>query len=496
MSADADSLATPKDQASHPPGLYVLFATEMWERFSFYTMGAMFTLYLRDSQQNGGFGWTKAEATTLYSYYSMFVYASPLVGGYLASWKLGFRNAVMIGGLFFIMGHLLLSFHDIWIVYAALACLVIGNGFFKPNISAMVGALYPAGSPLKERAYNFFYMGINVGAFLAPVTAEIVKTRFGYHPAFAVAAAGMVISVLILWWFKHHVEDPKKDVDKTAVAPGEPPLVIEKKHPIDSVPDWQRIAALIVVFLIVIVFWMVFHQNHTTILYWGADNTDWETLRTITSPLRDKPVDDARAAASLVAMNAMTPGLPTIGAIKGATDPWQPSGIITNAINPLWVIALTFPLVAFWRWLNRNGWEPSTPTKMALGMVTTGLAFLVLYGAALVGEEKASDTLRHGFVVSDLWLIGAFAVLTLAELMLSPMGLALVAKVSPPRYLGIMMGLWFVATAIGNKLTVIGVYWDDWTHSTFWLVLAGLSFAMSIVLILLLQPLKRAMPGV
>src|SRR6516162_4738736 len=189
---------------THPKGLYVLFATEMWERFSFYSMLAMFTLYLQDSTQ--GFGWTPAEATTLYSNYLMFVYASPLVGGFLANWKLGFRRAVMLGGVFFIAGHLLLSFRSIEIVYIALACLVIGNGFFKPNISAMVGNLYPAGSHLKDRAYNIFYMGINVGAFLAPVTAEFVKGHFGFHPAFAIAAGGMVVSVSILWSFRNYVE--------------------------------------------------------------------------------------------------------------------------------------------------------------------------------------------------------------------------------------------------------------------------------------------------
>ena len=133
----------------HPKGLYVLFATEMWERFSFYSMLAMFTLYMVDPDD--GFAWTKPQATTLYSTYMMCVYASPLVGGFLANWKLGYRRAVMLGGVFFIAGHLLLSFHSLPIVYVALTCLVVGNGFFKPNISAMVGNLYPAGSHLKDR---------------------------------------------------------------------------------------------------------------------------------------------------------------------------------------------------------------------------------------------------------------------------------------------------------------------------------------------------------
>src|SRR5918999_1512989 len=172
------------DLDQHPKGLYVLFATEMWERFSFYTMVSMFALYLRDPSE--GFAWTAAQASTLYANYMMFVYISPLVGGWLADRKLGYRKAVMIGGFFFMVGHLLLSFRSIPVVYAALTCLVIGNGLFKPNVSTLVGNLYPEGSHLKDRAYNIFYMGINVGAFAAPVVAEFVQGKFGFHPAFAV----------------------------------------------------------------------------------------------------------------------------------------------------------------------------------------------------------------------------------------------------------------------------------------------------------------------
>ncbi len=184
------------DLQSHPKGLYVLFGTEMWERFSFYSMLALFTLYLRDPAE--GFGWTATEATGLYANYLMFVYASPLIGGLIADKITGYRKAVMIGGVFFMIGHGLLSIPAVWAVYLALTFLVIGNGFFKPNVSTMVGNLYPEGSHLKDRAYNIFYMGINVGAVFAPVVMEIVKAYFGFHAAFAVAAFGMLISVGIL----------------------------------------------------------------------------------------------------------------------------------------------------------------------------------------------------------------------------------------------------------------------------------------------------------
>lgn len=445
---------------THPKGLYVLFATEMWERFSFYTMLAMFALYMRDTTGQG-FAWSVDATQALVSNYLMFVYASPLIGGWIADKKIGYRRAVMIGGLFFMAGHLLLSFRSIGIVYAALACLVIGNGFFKPNVSAMVGNLYKEGSHLKDRAYNIFYMGINVGAFLAPVVAAFVQGRWGYHPAFAVAAFGMVISVVILWRAKKYVEEADRPISRgaktlantAAVTVDAPPASASQQNAIDAVPDWKRIGALIVIFLIVIVFWMVFHQNSTTITYWGDENTDWAV-----------------------------------------------SGIISNAINPAWVILLTFPLVGFWKWLDTKGLEPSTPMKMVIGMVMTSLAFFIFFIAAKVGEASVApgaDPYALGaYKVSPMWLLGAYGVLTLGELMLSPMGLSLVSKVAPIRMRGLMMGGWFVATAVGNKLTQIGQLWDDWLHSSFWIFLSACALLMAFILLILLRPLKKAMPGV
>jgi POT family proton-dependent oligopeptide transporter len=567
MSANATTIngngVTAVEGGGHPKGLYVLFATEMWERFSFYSMLALFTLYLRDTTQ--GFGWTAAEATSLYSNYLAFVYLSPLVGGFIADRFTGYRKAVMIGGFFFMAGHGLLSIPALWAVYLALTCLVIGNGFFKPNVSTMVGNLYPEGSHLKDRAYNIFYMGINVGAFLAPIVMEVMRQNFGFHAAFAVAAFGMVISVAILWKFKSLVEDPgalaarqasraaggdaEKTADTAATAVDAPPHGVSHQDEgsdaakargtqalMDTVPNARRIIALIVVFIIVIVFWMVFHQNGSTLTYFADDNTDWNV-----------------------------------------------TGTISNSINAFWVLTLTFPLVWFWGWLDRRGKEPSTPTKMAFGMTLTGLSFLVLYAGATIGEnaQKTPEQIASGefrinervitnlgnagvakdaldkikaakapdgkplidgvkfasktdeatkvttpgekqliaavnqaapgvgdahraailqnaylFRVSPFWLIFAYMIVTLGELMLSPMGLSLVSKVAPINVRGLMMGGWFVATAIGNKLTQIGVFWDIWLQSTFFLVLASMALVMAVVLAILLKPLKRAMPGV
>ena len=220
---------------------------------------------------------------------------------------------------------------------------MIGNGFFKPNVSAMVGNLYPEGSHLKDRAYNIFYMGINVGAFLAPLVAEFMVQKFGFHPAFFMGAIGMVISVATLWIFRRHVlmadKGFKAPASTAATAVDAPPPGVSRQNAIDTVSDARRIGALIVIFIIVIVFWMVFHQNQITLTYWANDNTDWNV-----------------------------------------------TGIISNAINPMWVIILTFPLVWFWKRLDERGLEPSTPAKMAIGMCLTGLAFFVMYFAGKAGE--------------------------------------------------------------------------------------------------------------
>lgn len=484
----------------------------------------------------------------------MFVYLSPLVGGFIADRYTGYRKAVMIGGFFFMAGHATLSIPAIWAVYLALTFLVIGNGFFKPNVSTMVGNLYPEGSPLKDRAYNIFYMGINVGAALAPIVMEIVRHYFGFHAAFAVAAFGMVLSVLVLWKWKEHIKiaDNKhalssaEQADAAATAVDAPPHEVSDQGErttsqkamdlMNTVSDGRRIMALIVIFLIVIVFWMVFHQNGSTITYFADDNTDWAV-----------------------------------------------SGTLSNSINAIWILILTFPLVAFWGFLSRRGKEPSTPTKMAIGMTLTGLSFLVLGYGAYVGEtstrtadqiasgefrinERVASNLvsqgvpkdvidklmaakkddgkpvidgvkfatatdektsvktsggdgliaavnkvapgqgdahkekflqaSHLFRVSPFWLIFAYMIVTLGELMLSPMGLSLVSKVAPISKRGLLMGGWFVATAIGNKLTQIGVYWDIWLQSSFFIVLACMALVMAVVLFAILKPLKKAMPGV
>src|SRR5688500_16046520 len=339
----------------HPRGLYVLFGTEMWERYSFYTVGAMLSLYLRDATD--GFGFSNARSASVVSTYNMFIYFTPLIGGLIADRLTGFRKAIMIGGVSFMIGHALLAVPDnLLICYIALTFLVIGNGFFKPNVSSMVGNLYREGSHLKDKAYLIFYMGINIGALLAPLVANFIQPRWGFHPAFFMGAIGMVISLVVFGinqkWVR--MADTKRHQGTTAARGDfarddgskghtEAVAVTEDLPPtpeavaMAAVPEWKRIMALIVIFLIVIVFWMVFHQNSISLTWWAEDHTS---------------------------------SLP---------------GILSFGINPLFIIILPTPLAAFWSWLDRKNMEPSTPMKMMIGMILTGLSFVILYFAANAG---------------------------------------------------------------------------------------------------------------
>jgi POT family proton-dependent oligopeptide transporter len=345
--------------------------------------------------------------------------------------------------------------------------LFVGNGFFKPNISTIVGNFYPPASPLRDSAYNIFYMGINIGAFLAPISAEVLRQKFGFRSTFLAAGMGMSIGTVIFTILYRYLGQGERRVESSDIRTVElsadlPPVAEPQAAAVDSVPEGKRIAALLTVFTIVIVFWMVFHQNGSTMTYWANDNTDWSASR-------------------------VTPILIQIFTLD-LIDGTDVSGVISNAINPFWIIVLSMPLVRFWRFLAARGLEPSTPAKMAMGMFFTSMAFVIL----AVGGLWGGDTGR----VSPWWIIAAYGVISLGELMLSPMGLSLVSKVAPARMRGLLMGGWFVATAIGSKLTMIGKLWDKWSHSAFWLLLAGFALVMSLVLLVLLRPLKRAMPGV
>jgi len=302
--------------------------------------------------------------------------------------------------------------------------------------------------------------------------AEAVKKRYGFHPAFATAAGGMVLAMIIFWSLRRFVVSAspnaarsvgaKADEDVVATTESQPPVPpTEGTAPAEPVSEWMRVTALLVVLAMAVVFWMIFWQNGSTLTLWANDNTDWASSKVLPVIIR----------------------IVSFGFVKG-TDV---SGIISNSINPIFIILMS-PLVAWlWQWLDRRNKDLRTTTKMFLGMVFTCASPLILY----VGARAGGD---HGRV-SPWWLIASYFFISLAEVLVSPMGLSLVSKVAPLRMRGALMGAWFLSISLGGKLTVIGKYWTVWSHSQFFLLLFWAAAATAVLFMLILRPIRRAMPG-
>ena len=560
----------------HPKGLYVLFLTEMWERFSFYLMIGIFYQYLVDSQ-TGGMGWSGEKAASVVGSYLGLVYFTPFIGGLIADRLLGCRKTVFLGGIFFVIGHTLLAVPTEPVLYLALLALVIGNGLFKPNISAMVGNLYPAGSPLRDNAYTIFYMGINIGGFSCNIVAAIVRNLYGWHWAFATAGFGMGLGLLIFLlgqrYIRHADRNPRESKEPRESLR---PLWVECLLPaaLAGVLGWVlgqsgfgplgpattaflfaclpvvaffvriwkslsdpgergRVAALLSIFGVVIVFWMVFHQNSTALTAWAVSNTDRTPSAAVQrvvdlapefaesappeyflnagvdTPRPDRStfevVSDAEyealkeAKALTVKDGQPVPVTPTmldeIYAGAGPTTPTLQPGQhlkLVNAelfqsVNPGFVILLAPLMVALWHFLATRRREPSTPAKIGAGLFLTGMSALVMFAAVQAAGEE-------GGKVSAWWLIGTYGVVTVGELCLSPMGLSLVSKLSPMRLRSFLMGGWFLSTAIGNKLSgVFGEVYHRWDHSTFFLVNTGFAVLAAGVIFAILPWLRRQM---
>jgi len=421
---------------NHPKGLAVLFFTEMWERFAFYTMLAVFTLYMDEV-----LGWDDSKKGDVYGLYLGFVYFTPIIGGWIADKLLGYRKTIMLGAVVFGTGYAMLAFSgpsSIWLFYLALAVIVMGNGLFKANISVLVGNLYDEGSPHKDNAYNIFYMGINVGAFLAPLAATALRNIFGnYNSAFAAASIGMILSLIIFELGKKlylHAEN-KRHEEK-----GDTSYVKLSKE-----QEKERIGALMLIFTIVIFFWMSFHQNGFALTLFAQRSTmrlEWlrpETYQTF---------------------------------------------------NPLFILILTPLVVSFWSMMRRKGKEPVTPAKIGLGMLISGLAMTIMIFASYMGGNLDDNSM------SPSWLISTYFVITIGELLLSPMGLSFVSKVAPGRFRGLMMGCWFGATAVGNYLSgFIGKFYSTLSHDQFFLILTALLFLSALAVRIFLPRLKHATRG-
>ncbi|HEY4922013.1 MAG TPA: peptide MFS transporter [Xanthobacteraceae bacterium] len=432
----------------HPRALAFLFATEMWERFSYYGMRALLVLYMVDyllkpARIDGVIGLAALRralaipfgpldiqplASLIYGSYTGLVYLTPIFGGLLADRVLGHRRTVVIGALMMAAGHFMMAFEPL-LLFALLA-LILGNGAFKPNMSAQVGDLYAAGDARRDRAYSIFYVGINLGALLAPLVCGTLGEKAGWHFGFAAAGVGMLIGLAI---YLH--ASPGLPPDRITPAAERAPLSRDER---------RALGALFMLFVPTTLFWATYEQQGNTIALWADTHTD-------------------RTIDLLVA----TVEIPTT---------WF------QAFNPLMIILFTPLVVGLWSWQARRRAEPTTIAKMALGCFGVALAYLVMAAAAWhAGGAKASW----------LWLLGYFVVLTVGELYLSPIGLSLVSKVAPLRILSMMMGVWLATSFVGGFLAGwLGSLWSRMDKAPFFLMIAAIVAAAGVVIGLMHRPLR------
>ena len=406
----------------HPRGLYVLFATELWERYGFYSLFAILTLYMDEHLR-----FSEALSSQVYGAYLGAVYFMPLLGGFLADRVFGYNRAVMAGAVLMGIGYLSVSLGPLPLFFAGLALVACGSGLLKPNISTIVGNLYRDKRELADSAYNIFYMGINIGAFLAPFGVAWLRARYGWGPAFASSAAGMVLAFLTFTLFNRHVAAAAQRADDSARRESDP-------EPREA---RQRVLALLVVFAIAMVFWIAFYQNGFTLTLWARDNT-----------------------ATSVAPE------------------------IFQSVNPLGIILFSPLLVIVWSALRRRHVEPSTPAKMLIGMLFTASTFAVMAAAGLVGGD--TGRVSANWLVSAYLLISVGEI-CLSPMGLSLV--AKVAP--PKRRGLLMGGWFVATSLGGYFAGRLGgSLWSSMAHSSFFMLVAGLILGAAVVLVLVLQWLR------
>ena len=394
----------------HPKGLGPLFFTELWERFSYYGMRAILVLYMVAPQAQGGLGFDVKRAASIYGTYTMAVYLTALPGGLAADYFLGARLAVFIGGLIIAAGHFSMVFSSMTTFYLGMVLIAVGTGLLKPNISAMVGGLYGENDPRRDSGFSIFYMGINVGAVLAPLVCgflaqsdsfKSILSNRGFDPTkswhwgFGAAGVGMILGLIIFVLFGRwlaHVGSrvTKKAVEKVSDVAANQPL---------TASDWKRIGAIFIFFVFTILFWAAYEQKGASLNLFAKE---------------------------LVRTEIFGIGFPSS---------------YLQTCTPFFVIILA-PIFSY-LWVSLKDRQPSSPVKFTLGMLFIGVAYLLMIPASMLTVQGK---------VSPMWLVGLYFLEVCGEMCLSPVGLSTVTKLAPVKLVGIMMGVWFLASSFGSKL--------------------------------------------
>ena len=503
---------------NQPKGLFALALANTGERFGYYTMLAIFVLFLQ-----ANFRFSSALEGNIYGIFLAAVYFLPFVGGILAD-KFGYGKMVTLGIVVMFLGYILLSLPlgattvAAIAMFAALAMIALGTGLFKGNLQVMVGNLYddPKYADKRDSAFSIFYMAINIGALFAPSAAQaimnFVQKNYGiskqdsYHAAFAVACISLIVSMAIYYACRRtfkHVEGGKKDAATQSVQK-------ENEVEISKEETKARIQALVLVFAVVIFFWMAFHQNGLTLTLFAKEFTTknatglqgmvfnvWNLVACIfivysLFGLFQSKTSKGKLISALVCLLAVA--FLVFEYFKAGDVEFE--ALIFQQFNPFFVIALTPVAMGVFGWLAKLGKEPSAPRKIAYGMLVAALGFLIMFVGSMnllsPVEQTAAVAAGTASFVSPNWLISTYLVLTFGELLLSPIGINFVSKVAPPKYKGMMMGGWFVATAIGNYLTSIpALLWEKTSLTVIWGVLILLCFISFIFIMLIMKRLEK-----
>ncbi len=532
-------------ESKYPKGLFYLVFTEFWERFGYYLMIGIFFLYMTADTQKGGMGWENKTAADIYGTFIALAYLTPFMGGLLADLKLGYRFSITLGGILMGIGYCMLAIPEKWAFFTALAVMVVGNGFFKPNIATLLGNLYndPRYKANKDTGYNIFYMGINVGAFICTFIAALMRNKIGWNAAFISAGVGMFLGVFTFWMgiknYKHvDIRKEPKPEDKPFLIQFVKTLLVGLVFSIVGwfIPDtifgsdstdaffmfcipvayfyftiYKRassdekkpLGTMFTIFIIVILFWAIFKQNGTALTIYAENYTDRVVPQTVlpitrfmgnsdTIPARNTEVyqfdEQFRKIKDSKGEPVKCIDYPPYYKNLDADRYPEPGGKLNvlnteifQSINPGFVILLTPLLIVFFAFRRKRGKEPTTATKIAYGLLISALSTLIMVLAVHYTDNGAHKA-------SAWWLIGSYGVVTIGELLLSPMGLSMVSKLAPLRLTALMMGGWQLATSIGNKLSgVLSSNWDKFDNKAnyFWLNFILLMFAFVIMMLLL-----------
>jgi len=459
-----------QQKKGHPKGLYLLFFTEMWERFSYYGMRAILILYLTKKLMEGGLGMDEKYAMLLYGYFTGFVYFTPLIGGWLADRYLGKRLAVTIGGITMMLGQFtLFGLNSTTGLYIGLLLLIIGNGFFKPNISTLVGGLYKDGDSRRDAAFTIFYMGINLGAMIAPLIIGVVTDNmfattnedgsisYGYRYGFLVSGIGMLLGQVIfnLLGTKYLGDlgtKPVGAVSDTEVAKVQKSINPETGKELDEKDEKQRISVIFILLIFAVFFWAGFEQAGSSL-----------------SLYTDKYIDRS------------------IGSFEIPTSWFQ-------SVNPLFIVTLA-PLFTLF-WASPIGRRLTTPVKMGVGMIILGVGFLFMIGA--VAERSANgDVDDVNNKAALMWLIMTYLLHTIGELCISPVGLSVVTKLSPPKLASVLMAVWMLSSFFANIVGgYIASYVETMGAGEVFTYIAGFVSVCGVLLILLNKVILKRMHGV